>query len=88
METIQSYLDELMKQLPEELNDNVRSLQGLVRSLQTNLELAQRHQAQAVSDTNRVLETLDQLKSCTHHITDASQKLTLLAQLVENMKGT
>jgi len=87
LKTIQTYLNDLLTQLPNEMNDGVRTLQAHVRSLRTNLELAQRHQAQASSDLKRVLETLTGLQNCTHHITDASQKLTLLAQLIESMKG-
>ena len=88
LETIENYLNLLLQQLPAELTEQVRILHRLIISLQSHLELVEMHQKQAASDLARLGEALMGLRQNSFNISDAAQKLQLLAALIRELHLT
>lgn len=86
LQAIKDYLEELLQDLPPELSDLVKNLHKLTISMQAELELAERHQRQALNDMAQLGEILITLRQCSYKIADASQKFNLLAGLIKALE--
>lgn len=88
LDTIKECLEELLDTVPVQLSNQVKILHRLIISVRTHLEHSERHQRQALNDMVLLNETLNSVRQSSYHISDAVQRLNLVAALLKELDIT